>query len=587
MRPAIALLLAVSASAAAQQQPKQPPIGIQVTGAHLVRTPPPGILTPRMLVETETEFLTTDPAAFYSLTYTGGHKDDKIRLEWRNPSGALVQQNDHTQLTDGATMRLNWKLPIAGGPASFAAGEWQAVLFWNGLGVEQTSFRISIPPETAVNMVSRSVLPEATVTVPYFVQLSARGGTAPYRWAAVKALPNGLTLSGDGTVSGTPLRRGSYRAILEAKDAAGNSVTRTFGIGIGAIAANDVRATTRNLLKSAGSDACSQAASQTDFSASDPSVVLGATLEAPRGREGRVEWLNPRGEIFQVSRVTKAAERQECIVKTLPLAGHKAAQEPGEWRVRLFWAELEVFTLKFTVGAAARTAGAPAAAARSGRIAILIDNRRYGKLPAGNSSAADVDALANALRMDAFEVVRVSDATLDNLRLIEHTLDDKLQAGDTALVYYTGYDARSGGDLWMLPVNFDPADSRPMQSKAYSALRLLQWLEDSKAGLRFVFLDGAPAPGQPSENLGAILGEVDDSTALTYSRAPAPGAFGHALAEVLGKPEIDARTALGIELPKAVSRTAPSSTSPVAILGGGADFIFRGAVASGASAKKP
>jgi hypothetical protein len=584
-RASIGFLLAVSLCAAAPQQPIAAPVPIQVTGARLVRTPPPGIPLPRMTVETESEFLTTDPAAYYLLTYTGGHKDDKIRLEWRNPLGALVQQNDYTQLADGPPRRLVWKLPISGGPASFTAGNWQARLFWNGQSVATTDFKISAPPETAVNIASRTLLPQGTVAVPYFFQLSARGGSPPYRWTAVKAFPNGLTVSDTGMVGGTPLRRGSYRAIVEVKDSAGNSVVRTFGMGIGAVATSDVHANTRNLLKSAGPDACSQTESQADFSASDASVVLAATLEAPRGREGRVEWLNPRGEVVQVSHVNKAAERQECTVKTLPVAGHKAAQEPGDWRVRLLWAELEVFTLKFTMHAATTTVGPTPAPARSGRVAILVGNQRYEKLPAGNSSAADLDALANALRQDAFVVVRISDANLDNLRLIEHTLDEKLQAGDTALVYYTGYDARSGGDDWLLPVSFDPADPRPMQSKAYSALRLLQWLEDSKAALKFVFLDSAPAPSQPSENPGAVLAEIDDSTALIYSTSPSAGMLIRALAEVLAKPDLDARTALSIELPKAVGRMAPSSPAPIAVLGGGADFVFRSALP--AAAKKP
>jgi hypothetical protein len=111
-----------------------------------------------------------------------------------------------------------------------------------------------------------------------------------------------------------------------------------------------------------------------------------------------------------------------------------------------------------------------------------------------------------------------------------------------------------------------------MQSRAYSALRLLQWLEDSKAELKFVFLDGAVPAGQPGDNLGAVMGEVDESTALVYSRNPVPGAFARALAGVLGKPELDARTALGVELPKAAG-----NPTPVPILGGGADFVFRAA----------
>jgi len=588
MRARVAFLLAAAFPCAVAQQPPtqppvaqppvttQPPVAIQLTSANLVRTPPPGILMPRLPVEAETEFLTTDPAAFYLLTSSGGHKDDKLRLEWRNPLGTVVQQNDHTQLAAGTPTRLIWKLPIAGGPASFTPGDWQVRLFWNDQGIAQTNFKISAVPETIVDIASRSLLPEATVAVPYFFQLSARGGAPPYKWTAVKAFPNGLTLSDSGTVSGIPQRRGSYRAIVEVKDSAGNSQIRTFGIGIGVMAANDVQASTRALLKTAGPDACSQTVSLTQFSAGDAAVVLAAALATPRGREGRVEWLNPRGEIFQVSRVSQAAERQECVVKTLPLASHKAATEPGDWRVRLFWADLEVFTLKFTVKPAAGGA-VPVAPTRTGRVAVLVGNQRYEKLPAGSSPTAGLDDLANTLRQDGFEVVRASDANLESLRLIERTLDEKLQAGDTALVYYTGFDARSGGDLWLLPVNFDPADPRPIQSKAYSALRLLQWLEDSKAALKFVFLDGAVPPGQPNENPGAVLGEIDDSTALVYSRNTVPGAFARALAEVLGKSDIDARTALGIELPKAVTRLAPSTPAPVAILGGGADFVFRGA----------
>jgi hypothetical protein len=307
-----------------------------------------------------------------------------------------------------------------------------------------------------------------------------------------------------------------------------------------------------------------------------------------------VEWLNPRGEVAQMNHIAKLKEGKECVVETMPVAGHRAASEAGEWRVRLLWADEEVFSLKFSIsGGKSSSAGNGGAGnnvvpARSGRVAVVIGNQRYEKLPStgpdGTRAVADLDVLESSLRQDGFEVVRKADVNLDNLRLIEHTLDETLQAGDTALVYYTGYDVRSGGDDWLLPVNFDPSDSRPIQSKAYSTLRLMQVLEDSKASLKFIFLDAAAAVGQPRENPGAVMGEVDDSTALVYSSppgaapkagSPASGAFARALAEVLLKPGLDARSALQIELPKTVARLAPSSPAPVAILGGGADFVFR------------
>jgi len=59
MRSAIALLLLAAdwPCTAAQSQSTvpatPPPIAIQVTGARLVRTPPPGIMMPRFPVDTE------------------------------------------------------------------------------------------------------------------------------------------------------------------------------------------------------------------------------------------------------------------------------------------------------------------------------------------------------------------------------------------------------------------------------------------------------------------------------------------------------------------------------------------------------
>jgi hypothetical protein len=567
MRACTAALLAAVSLACAEPQPQQ--ATIQLTGTRLVRIPPPGIIGPRVVVDTESEFLTTDPAVWYLLTYTGGHKDDKFHLEWRNPAGAVVQEDDFTQVREGNQTRVNWHLPIAGAAAASTPGDWKADLSANGQNIASNEFKISAPPESPVNVVNRSVLPQGTLGMPYFLQLTARGGTPPYRWTASKGLPAGLSVSEKGTIAGTPERRGTFGLVLEVRDSGGNSVTRTIGLPIGVIAASDIHSDSRNLLRAAASDPCSQSASVTDFSASDPSVVLAATLEAPVGREGRVEWLNPRGEVVQVNRVTKAAERKECLVKAFSLAGHRAAQLPGDWRVRLFWADAEVFTLRFTVNAApATTATAPA---RAGRVALLISNQRYEKLPAGHAPAGDLDALSNALRQDGFEVIRVADANLEGLRQIEQTLDGKLQTGDTAFIYYAGYSARAAGDAWLLPVNFDPADARPMQSRAYSAIRLLQWLEDSKAALRFVVLDSAAPQGQPDENPGELLGEVDDSTALVYSRSSSPAALTRALAEVVAKPDADARTVLGIDLPKASGR----GLAPMAIIGGGAEFVFR------------
>ena len=60
------------------------------------------------------------------------------------------------------------------------------------------------PPPPPLTIATTS-LPAATRGVPYTAQLQAAGGFPPYTWAVTDgALPAGLSLAADGTISGTP-----------------------------------------------------------------------------------------------------------------------------------------------------------------------------------------------------------------------------------------------------------------------------------------------------------------------------------------------------------------------------------------------
>ena len=57
------------------------------------------------------------------------------------------------------------------------------------------------------------------------VTLAAAGGTSPYKWT-VSALPPGLTLGDDGSVTGTPTKTGTYALTATVADAAGSTASR-------------------------------------------------------------------------------------------------------------------------------------------------------------------------------------------------------------------------------------------------------------------------------------------------------------------------------------------------------------------------
>lgn len=86
--------------------------------------------------------------------------------------------------------------------------------------------------------VSPSVLPAPTLASPYTQQLTTTGGQAPYAYAvAVGALPPGLTLADDGTISGTPSAPTSSYFTVTVTDAVGFSFDVDYTLTVPDVAA--------------------------------------------------------------------------------------------------------------------------------------------------------------------------------------------------------------------------------------------------------------------------------------------------------------------------------------------------------------
>ena len=103
-------------------------------------------------------------------------------------------------------------------------------VFWNeGTDPSDRGYvdRVSwFPGEGEPLAVQTRTLPHAIEGIPYSQTISGTGGTLPYRWEALVA-PAGLSLSSNGTVSGSPADSGSSRFAVVLSDSNGNE---TFGI---------------------------------------------------------------------------------------------------------------------------------------------------------------------------------------------------------------------------------------------------------------------------------------------------------------------------------------------------------------------
>jgi hypothetical protein len=97
---------------------------------------------------------------------------------------------------------------------------------------------IDIDPAPQFTVLTPSQLPRGAVGVPYRVELKATSGTEPYAWVKKKkakfgAFPDGITLSRDGILSGTPTTQGTANFTLLVNDAAERQASKPFSIEVG------------------------------------------------------------------------------------------------------------------------------------------------------------------------------------------------------------------------------------------------------------------------------------------------------------------------------------------------------------------
>ena len=108
------------------------------------------------------------------------------------------------------------------------------VVLSNAIGsVTSNAATLNVNAVSATVQVTTTQLPGATWSGAYNAPLAASGGTTPYAWSlASGSLPNGLSLSSSGAISGTPSVLGSFPFTVQVKDAAAHTASSNLSINV-------------------------------------------------------------------------------------------------------------------------------------------------------------------------------------------------------------------------------------------------------------------------------------------------------------------------------------------------------------------
>ncbi len=101
-------------------------------------------------------------------------------------------------------------------------------------GMTNLSFAVTTPD--GLTITTNPTLPAGAVSTFYSQTLKASGGSAPYSWILTSgALPQGLSFSSSGAITGTPTSAGTLSFTVQAADSTATTVSQTFSLTIGSL----------------------------------------------------------------------------------------------------------------------------------------------------------------------------------------------------------------------------------------------------------------------------------------------------------------------------------------------------------------
>ncbi len=126
---------------------------------------------------------------------------------------------------------------VLSGTPSTAGTYAIAVQVTDGSGATATaSLSLTVAATAGSLAVTTTALPSATLSQAYSTTLAATGGSGGYTWMATGSLPQGLSLTSTGVLSGTPAATGVYAIPVQVTDSSGATATASLSLTVGATA---------------------------------------------------------------------------------------------------------------------------------------------------------------------------------------------------------------------------------------------------------------------------------------------------------------------------------------------------------------
>ncbi len=166
--------------------------------------------------------------------------------------------------------------------------------------------------------------------------------------------------------------------------------------------------------------------------------------------------------------------------------------------------EAERLRLALEEARRARSEPAPLNYRPGRRLALVIGNNRYLRVPRLETALLDAQAMASALRPMGFDVTLQTDLAEKPMKQVLRDFKARVQEGDEVMVFYAGHGVQIGGSNYLLPIDIRGEGEDQVRDDAIPLQRILDDMQDRRAGFTLAVIDACR--DNPFRSTGRALG---------------------------------------------------------------------------------
>lgn len=144
------------------------------------------------------------------------------------------------------------------------------------------------------------------------------------------------------------------------------------------------------------------------------------------------------------------------------------------------------------------------------RVALVIGNNDYQKLPKLEKAVNDANAVASELKKVGFEVTSLNNVSRNKMNQSINEFAKRISGGGVGVFFYAGHGVQFNNQNFLVPVDMDPPnDEADVGDQAISVPIIQDKLVDAKAKYTLLVLDACrnnPLPKKAGRSIGATRG---------------------------------------------------------------------------------